>query len=1076
MSATEGVPTVVAAPLRRRTVPPRTVLAVAALGVFMAFVDATIVNIAFPDMQRSFPTVTIAGLSWVLNAYNIVFAAFLVAAGRFADLLGRKRTFEAGLVLFTFASVMCAAATSPALLVAARIVQALGAAVVVPASLALVLEAFPARERAHAVALWTAVAALAAGIGPSLGGLLVEAGGWRLAFLVNVPVGIAAVALARSRLVESRAPGRRRLPDVAGALLFALAVATVTLAIVKGNDWGWTAPVTLATLAAGLLMGAAFGSRCRRHAVPLFDLELLRVRAFSVANALTVVGSAGFFAYTLCNVLFLTSVWRYSVFEAGLALTPGPFVAVALAAAGSSLAARVGPRAVIVPGALIWGLGVLYLVAFVGPEPDFLGEWLPGMVVLGVGAGLAFPNLSAAAVGAAPGERFATATALNSVARQLGAVLGVALLVAIVGTPAPAQLESAFDAGWTFAAVCLLLAAAGALALARLPELPGVPIPEPLAPAALEPTPRRAAAAVPAAPVLVSEGGAETPADLLARSPIFARLPGPVRAELAARGTEVRLPSGEWLFREGDPGDSLYVVRVGRLEVVREGPEPATLRNLGRGAVVGELALLTDDRRSASVRARRDSVLLRVDQEHFAALLKEQPDVAVALTRVLGEQLKESRALPPAARPVAVTVAVVPLDAGVAAGPLADRLAAALGAYGRVARLAPDADRVDGSDVLATYAPLMDRAERSHDHVVLAAGDPAAGDAWTGFCLSHADRILAVTTGGAAATPAAAGLHGCDLVGWDVAPGSGALGAWVEALAPAQAHVLHSGAALDDGIARLARRLAGRSVGLVLSGGGARAFAHLGVIEELDAAGVTIDRVAGASMGAFIGGMLAAGMDVDEMDARCYEEWMRRSPLTDYTLPRSGLIRGERMRAMLDRTFGALAIEELERGFVCASADLRSGTAVHHRFGLLWEQVGTSMCLPVLAAPRRRGKALLVDGSMIDNLPVGALAAYGEGPIVAVDIKAGFAPAGQDGRRRQGGEEPPPSMLETLTRVLLLASSNASRAGADAADLVVTVRCDGIGLLEFHQLDQAREAGRRAAHDALAGGPPAVFA
>ena len=791
----------------------------------MAFVDATIVNIAFPDIRQSFPETTIAGLSWVLNAYNIVFAAFLVAAGSFADLLGRKRTFEAGLVLFTFASALCALATSPTLLIAARVVQALGAAVVVPASLALVLEAFPAGERTHAVALWTAVAALAAGVGPSLGGLLVELGGWRLAFLVNIPVGIAAVMLARSRLVESRAPGRRRLPDVAGALLFALAVATVTLALVKGNEWGWTSAATLGTLAAGLLLGGVFARRCSRHAVPLFDLELLRVRGFSVANVLTVVGAAGFFAYTLCNVLFLTAVWEYSVLQAGLALTPGPFVAVALASAGSRLAERVGLRAVIVPGAAVWGLGVLYLVAFVGPEPDFLGEWLPGMVLLGIGAGLAFPNLSAAAVSAAPGERFATATALNSVARQLGAVLGVALLVAIVGTPAPTELASAFDAGWMFAAGCLLAASVGALALGPSPQ---VPAPEVEAAAVVRaPTVARApAATVAAAPVVAAAGGAETPADLLARSPIFARLPAAIRAELAARGTEVELGAGEWLFREGDPGDSLYVVRLGRLEVVREGGEPATIRTLARGEVVGELALLTEDRRSASVRARRDSVLLRIDEADFAALLREEPEVAVALTRVLGEQLKESRALPAAVRPTAVTVAVVPLDAGVAAGPLADRIAAALGAYGRVARLDASAGGREA------YAPLVDRAERGHDHVVLAAGDPA--DAWTGFCLSHADRILAVTSGGPVPPRVPEALRGCDLVGLDVQPGSGALGPWVEALDPAQAHVLRS----DDGVGRLARRLAGRSVGVVLSGGGARAFAHLGVLEELRAAGV----------------------------------------------------------------------------------------------------------------------------------------------------------------------------------------------------------------------------------------------
>jgi NTE family protein len=176
-------------PASRRGIAPQTVLAVASLGGFMAFVDATIVNIAFPDIERSFPHAGLSGLSWVLNAYNIVFAALVVAAGRIADLLGRKRAFRWGLVLFTSASGACAVAPSPLLLVVARIVQAVGAAVIVPCSLGLVLQAFPAERRTHAVALWTATAALAAGIGPSLGGVLVSASSWRLAFLVNLPIG-----------------------------------------------------------------------------------------------------------------------------------------------------------------------------------------------------------------------------------------------------------------------------------------------------------------------------------------------------------------------------------------------------------------------------------------------------------------------------------------------------------------------------------------------------------------------------------------------------------------------------------------------------------------------------------------------------------------------------------------------------------------------------------------------------------------------------------------------------------------------------------------------------------------------
>src|SRR5690242_2584877 len=215
--------------MTRTRVAPRTVLAIASLGAAVAFVDATIVNIAFPNIARSFKGTSIQSLSWVLNAYNIVFAAFLVAAGRVADLLGRRRVFVLGLELFTGASLLCAIAPSAGSLDAFRVLQALGAALLVPASLALVLNAFPPERRSHGVALLSAVAAAAAGLGPSLGGLLVAASDWRLVFLVNLPIGLAAIALARRRLIESRTPGRRRMPDVLGALLFALAVASLVL-------------------------------------------------------------------------------------------------------------------------------------------------------------------------------------------------------------------------------------------------------------------------------------------------------------------------------------------------------------------------------------------------------------------------------------------------------------------------------------------------------------------------------------------------------------------------------------------------------------------------------------------------------------------------------------------------------------------------------------------------------------------------------------------------------------------------------------------------------------------------------
>ena len=189
----------------RRRPSPRIVLAIASLGAAVAFVDATIVNIAFPDIARSFPGTSISALSWILNAYNIVFAAFLMAAAGIADLLGRRRVYVFGLGLFTVGSLLCAIAPSADALIAFRVIQALGAACLVPSALALVLKAFPAAYRAHGVALLSAVGAAAAGLGPSLGGLLVTAANWRMVFLVNIPIGIAAALLARRRLTESRA-------------------------------------------------------------------------------------------------------------------------------------------------------------------------------------------------------------------------------------------------------------------------------------------------------------------------------------------------------------------------------------------------------------------------------------------------------------------------------------------------------------------------------------------------------------------------------------------------------------------------------------------------------------------------------------------------------------------------------------------------------------------------------------------------------------------------------------------------------------------------------------------------------
>lgn len=523
----------------------------------------------------------------------------------------------------------------------------------------------------------------------------------------------------------------------------------------------------------------------------------------------------------------------------------------------------------------------------------------------------------------------------------------------------------------------------------------------------------------------------------------------------------------------------MYVVRAGRLEVI----EPASgllLGQLGRGDAVGELALLTGSSRAASVRASRASDLLAIGRAEFEDLLRSSAALSLALTRVLGEQLRASRSRAPTTRPRPATVALVALDERVPMTELGGQLAVELSRQLSLAVLngTEVTGPASGTVPASVFAPLLDQAEARHDLVLLTAGSLIAPDVWTEFCLQQADRILAVT-GGDPAPPALAKRHelrGCDLVLYDTPRASPAVEAITAQLDPIESHVLRQGQ-LGDDLARTARRLSGRSVGIVLSGGGARAFSHIGVIEELNAAGVAIDRVAGVSMGAFIGALLAMELDADEIDALCFEEWVARRPLNDYTIPRHALIRGERFRAMLHRTFGTLSVEELPRAFTCSCTELRSGRLVTARHGPLWEAVGFSMCLPIVAPPQVRGRQIFTDGSLIDNLPVEEMAQLGEGPIIAVDVKPSAEQSVDGGRPRHDTRTARiPSLGETLTRVLLLGSAKTSEAARQHADLVIKPRVEGIGLLEFHQIDVARDAGRAAARAALEQCAGALFA
>jgi EmrB/QacA subfamily drug resistance transporter len=419
------------------------------IGVFASLLDLFIVNIAFPDLRRDFPRSGLAELSWVLNGYAIVFAALLVPAGRLADLYGRKRAFVVGLGLFVLASAVCAAAPSVAVLIAARVLQGAGAAILTPSSLGLVLPAFAPRRRPAVIAAWAAVGAVGAAAGPPLGGLLVQAS-WRWVFLVNLPLGLVSIWYAARRLDESRDPDARGIPDLAGTLALMIGIGALTLALVQGRTWGWDSTGTLAAFAVAVATTAVALARSVRHPVPVLELPILRVPSFALAVAAALAFFAAFAGLLLGGVLFLTQVWGHSVLRAGLELAVGPLAALAFA----SLAGRIGPR---IGMGVLGGIGGLLVAAGLGLnairlglEPNYAGAFLPGQLLTGAGVGLSIPAFTAAAVSAVGPARIATAIGISSMFRQVGAALGVAAFVALVGTPAREHALSAYRHGWAF--------------------------------------------------------------------------------------------------------------------------------------------------------------------------------------------------------------------------------------------------------------------------------------------------------------------------------------------------------------------------------------------------------------------------------------------------------------------------------------------------------------------------------------------------------------------------------------------------------------------------------------------------
>jgi NTE family protein len=450
-----------------RAANPSIVLAVTSAATFLAYLDATVVAIAFPSIRQAFPGAALSDLSWVLNAYTLVFSAAMVPFGRLADLAGRKRFFIAGVAVFTLASGACALTPTAGALVAARAVQGLGAAMMVPTALALILGAFPPERRARAIGLYGASAAVAAATGPALGGLIISVADWRWVFTLNLPAGVLAALAAARVLDESRDERAGRLPDVAGAAVFAAAVGLAALAIVRSPDWGWSSPRVLLLVVSSVALLGLFLARSARHAAPIFELALWRDRSFAVSNFATVLFGMGFFGTLVLNPLFLTGAWHYSVLSAGVSIAPSAIAAAFCASVGGWIAEKRGQTVVILAGAFVFAGSRLWLALAAGPSPDFLGLWLPTALMGGAGVGLAFPSLSSAAVAGLPAGRYATGSALNQVSRQVGSVLGVAVVLTVVssGTGGLAVFRTAFE----FAAALTVASAVAALGLGIRP-------------------------------------------------------------------------------------------------------------------------------------------------------------------------------------------------------------------------------------------------------------------------------------------------------------------------------------------------------------------------------------------------------------------------------------------------------------------------------------------------------------------------------------------------------------------------------------------------------------------------------
>ena len=442
----------------------RWVLLATVLGTGIAFLDMTVVNVALPTIGKEL-NATVAGLQWIVNGYTLTLASLILIGGSLGDRFGRRRVFLVGIVWFAVTSLFCGLAPTEAALVAARALQGIGGALLTPGSLAIIQASFTPGDRARAVGAWSGLSGIAAAIGPFVGGWLVGAGSWRLIFLINVPLAIAAVAVTRRYVPETRDPASVGGIDASGAVLTSVGLAGVSWALIESGERGATG-ATLAAGAIGLTALAGFLEVERRSRHPMMPLEIWRSRQFSAANLVT------FLVYASISINFfllsvnLQQVLGYSPMLAGLATLPVTAIMFALSARAGMLAERIGPRLPMTVGPLVVAVG-LALLSRVQEGTTYLGTVLPGQIVFGLGLTLTVAPLTATVLAAAS-ERYAgIASGVNNAVSRGAGLLAIAVIPGVAGLTGDAYKDpAAFASGFRTAMLmsAMLAAAGGALA------------------------------------------------------------------------------------------------------------------------------------------------------------------------------------------------------------------------------------------------------------------------------------------------------------------------------------------------------------------------------------------------------------------------------------------------------------------------------------------------------------------------------------------------------------------------------------------------------------------------------------